>query len=1078
MVFNRFFQWKVKKNNFKILNQKNYFSFFLIFLTLSLSNTLIYSNGKQQKNNKKLVSNVNKNTEKDNNPKETPAEKNLIPSPIIVQNEDSLQTENNGKTQEQHSSIEEKSLKDKKEAENNNEPKFSKVLTAQDKYKNTPNKERDENQGQYRKVPGSLADLSAIPKSDAKLPQNAKFIKSVLTIRESINQFFFLAFLAALHKIKTGEDLFFSANTPKEIKELFSPYVTKTGIYINKMRLSGLMDNVAGYTGALNITFDMPVSYFYNFFLRNEDKFPNNVENILNGKISISEQQKLLAHCETQSSIFLLHHMIANIMSFLSIADFAVGTKDFEKRLMADKKRNNNSNIGFLYRLQVYRNFLAKRNPAILQEAKSLINSIVVIKIPNSTISSENTFNQLSYKFSVGKDSTTGGNHNIYAFAQTIGKTPETVDLNTLPNNVLREYFDYLTIIDEDVAKLNFFSIFDTKNNTIYIIPRFNPLNEWRSKTIISRFTDKKNAIVHCENLLINKMIDSHIMDDLIKNGRKQITIKYTYGGKEIIQSIDLEDFIKRMKIFSFTQEGLERNNPVDIFFSHLQKIFKAAFLEASFISKNRESFLERTGSETSDIYGATITVDSLSITGLEKPLQNSKSRPVVITFSNILNFLSESFKSGVIHMTEVSRDLENSDELDNKQKTEIMLLTCEALMKSLVMTKIKKSVIRTLLEIDNEKKITKSVINNIKDISNNMNLNQIYLERLLYNKRKELTGIVESKRNTVYCITFGCNNQDVVNSYISTIKDEIKSMGNDYKIENLRDRLTRRGMIVEFKKTAFLYLPMSIAEEYNSFLLQDSEKSMMDANGAPISRKNAAAADGDSNFFVGKYNNYQELKSGLEFVLYIIPKYDERNNGLPGYFQENIAESEISALYNTILYPYIQDTFQRNQDISVTITSIVPGELGLRSIVCKLSKFNAALNLETFYKNYFQYKIKRMITAQKATVKAHPIGKPPVTGQNQGGPMQSSGKSPLAGQNQGPMQASRKPPQSQGPIQASGKPPLAGQNQGPMQSSVKTPLAVQSQGPIQASGKPPLAGQNQGPMQSNEVREKTETPK
>jgi hypothetical protein len=779
-------------------------------------------------------------------------------------------------------------------------------------------------------------------KNSAKFPEIFKTMDPRV-YEEGFLNILFHAGLESIHLIKNKKSFYFDESTPDEIKKNVSPYVQNFSITVAPLKISrGIISSVFlnEKTPRIELSFADFVNFF-KFVLNNNNDyqdFINSVEilDLYKGIASKEITLKFQMLLKKVALQYIIQFIINNILYRLGAVD---GLSDSlqEQEMLNHKTDLIRQNITFHYALNKLIEQMKMNYPNFLEEAEKNIFLMVTIAVPKG-VTNPQALQTLINNIKIGEDdkSYMRYNYNIYNLKQKITGPDYKVENISYDDLTFDSFEKFKKFLDKEDLKNNNPNFFIGEGkNYYYIIPRFNPLNMFKSGTIADKFQDREAAIQQGSTMFAHQYLDDKMMASLKEEtGVIQLIMDDKTGKKEY--QIMVKDFINILGGFSFDINKMNNKNPSQEFFFYLNKVFQIAFIEALSLYKSRSSEINKPDSAYSDFNKVKIIINSITVNGIDEA-SSLKTNPITISFAMLVYMILEYLESNMFTFVESIEEINKRLQENDGFQKEFTSLMADLMMKNVLIHYLKNIYVMTLYNLtNNQEPLDKNYINIVETIAINTAYASEYVKRLVETQKAPLSGNIEESRQLVYCLQILCANKEIKDSNMATINETITELGDEKNLNVLRNELISKQ--IRFKAGAepyhlyFNQIPVKIQEDYLKFV---------NVKGGP-------------NFFIGVYNYYDDMRSGVQHILYILPKYDIRNDKKPGYFEQNIRETEMAVIMNKILYPYLQEVFKTNQENPVIINTFFnrnDGETATKTYPQKISTdfktFVAMLNLE-----------------------------------------------------------------------------------------------------------------------------------
>ena len=765
----------------------------------------------------------------------------------------------------------------------------------------------------------------------------------VRSYEEGFMNIIFHAGLEAISLIKHRTSFYFHENTPAEIKNNISPYVQQFSMTVSPLKISrGLIAStfLDEKTARIELSFSDFVNFF-RFFLNNTndyDDFINSIEviDLYKGNISKEQHLKFQMLLKKIALQYVTQFIINNILYRLGSVD---GLSDSlqEQEMLNNKVELIRQNITFHYSLNKLIEKMREQYPAFLVEARDRIYYMSVISVPKGSTNPQALQTLINnIKIGEGEQSYIQYNYNLYNLKQMIPNAEYKLDNITYDDLTPESFHKFQGFIMRQDLKNNNPNFFIAEGrNLYYIIPRFNPLNRFESGTIADKFHDKEAAAEYGANMFAHQLLDDKMMESLKEeNAAIQLMMDDKTGKREY--NLTVNAFINILGGFSFDIHKINKKNPAHEFFFHLNQVFKIALIEALSLYRSRSTEINKPDSAYADFNKVKIVINPLTVKAVA---DNStiKTNPITISFAMIVYTVLEYLESNMFTFVESIEEINKKLQDNEAFQKEFTSLMADLIMKNVLIHYLKNIYVMALYNLMNpDEPLDRNYLNVVETIAINTTYASEYLKRLVETQKAPLSGTIEESRQLVYCLQILCANKEIKDSNINTINETMNELGDETNLNSLRNELISKA--IRFKQGAEAYnlyfnqIPVKIQEEY----LQFSQRK------------------GGPNFFIGIYDYYNDMKSGVQHVIYIIPKYDVRSNKKPGYFEQNIRETEMAVIMNKILFPYLQEVFKTNQENVVILNTFFnknDGETQTRTYPRKISTdfktFIAMLNLE-----------------------------------------------------------------------------------------------------------------------------------
>jgi hypothetical protein len=732
----------------------------------------------------------------------------------------------------------------------------------------------------------------------------------IRTQEEGINNLIYYAALEAINKIKFNKSLFFDESTPQDVKKGIGQYVGNFSIILENLKVPyGNLDSKSlnEKTPRLEFTFSDFVNFFI-FILSNTKDYNDLIESVnpldlLMGNVNRETVLKI-------SIIFRkigLQYFIGSIQNHIL---YRLGANDGitaqEAEILDEKSALLQDNLDFNYRLNKVVEFMITANPGFTQEAQKSIYYTTAIQIPKAGMTKTRLQELLNFfKIDVKQDYAKY-NYNLYYLKQNLAN-PDYIITNVTYGQLSKESFgDFQKFVQKsNIANNNPNFFVGEGKDHYYIIPRYNPINQFETGTIADKFTDPKVAEDHGAKILAHQYLDDKIASVLSKNN-STIKLFMTVKGVRQEYSSVLGEFFNRAGIFSFDVAKTKVDKSVDQFFGQVNQVLRIALIEAISLYRTRTTEINKADSNLVDYNNSKIIIGPIRVQSLTNETAFIETAPIEIKFSTMVYMILQYLEANMFSLVDSFDEILKKLQSDEKFQQEFTIIMADLLMKNIIVSALKRVYVVSLYNLENFEKLDKEYLSVIKKIAINTMYGNEYIYRLIESKKAPLQGTIEENRQTVYCLQILCPNKEIKDSHMGIIGETVNGLGNERNINNLRNELISKQ--IAFKSGAepyhlyFNQIPLKLQEEYLKFL-ED---------------KNSP------NFFVGVYNYYERMKSGVQYVIYIIPKYDIRDiNNKPGVFEQDVKVSEMAVVMNNELYPYFQEILKTNKDNTVIIKTV-----------------------------------------------------------------------------------------------------------------------------------------------------------
>jgi hypothetical protein len=808
--------------------------------------------------------------------------------------------------------------------------------------KTTVNKNHNGNLKKSTQV--AVEEFPAVEKAIDKMPLNTND-HSFEEYHNIFMQIIWHSFVEALSYKINKKSFFFSKTTNQDIKDKVSKYLPSSMIIIDDLKLPyGLINPEPLNQLIPNIELKFEdFTNFYLYVLNNIADYDDILDNLDIEKLYKGEiPQEIFLKLQLLAKKLAMQFVINYINSCIFVRLGAVDGSDTvtEQSVLKNKIEIIKNNFSFAYCLHQLLNFIIKNNSTIIEESKKSIHGIYSIKILKDNVPKSNIIQKINtLKNKSSHNAKSQYNYNIFDLSKMMEKDfPNklvTVDYKTISEKEFKDYLDFLNKKDfpEDVNN-NFFIV--EINSELYIMPRYNPLNEFKEGVLNDRFSKEEEAVEYGQYVLAQEILDNNIMNNLLTNKGK-IQIQTEEKNEKKIFDLELQSFFKFLGAFGAHDGSLTaKQKSENATFSTLRIFTQIALIEAVNILKARQTLIGQADSHLAHWSKAKIVIDPILVEGISNPNNKIPTKPIVISFSKMVYTIIEYLESNILGFIENIEDVLNDIMGNEKKQEELSLLISEVLIKNIIIHELKNAYIFSLYSMEVPEAIDKKYLEKLQKIAFNTNLNMEYIKRLQNNKRSLLQAEVERNRQVIYSLQVQCSNKEIKDSFIGIINQSIKEMPNENNVNNLRNELASKQVTLkgcsEIVHLSFSNLPVKIQEEYLNFIQNNS---------------------GD-NFYIGIYEYFKEINSGNQYILYILPRYDIRDvNKKPGFFEKDINEVELSVLYNKEIHPYLLEIYKSNHDTIVYLASLKFTNDGSKNTKTEFQRYGTTYSKLTGMLNY-----------------------------------------------------------------------------------------------------------------------------